>query len=124
MKFLLDMGLPRRTALFLRTQGYDVVHLRDQGLQRLSDSLIIEKARDEERIILTHDLDFGRLIALSRATFPSAITFRLSDMRSETINRYLLETLTHFAAELESGALISINEEGIRVRRLAVKGSD
>jgi hypothetical protein len=65
MKFLADMGLARSTVAFLRAQGHDAVHLRDQGLQRLEDEEIIEKARAEGRVILTHDLDFGRIIAVS-----------------------------------------------------------
>lgn len=32
MKFLLDMGLAHSTVIFLRAQGHDVVHLREQGL--------------------------------------------------------------------------------------------
>ena len=51
MKFLLDMGLAQSTARSLRQQGYDAVHLRDQGLQRLDDEEIIDKARAEGRII-------------------------------------------------------------------------
>jgi predicted nuclease of predicted toxin-antitoxin system len=66
MKFLADMGLARSTVAFLRAQGHDAVHLRDQGLQRLEDEEIIEKARAEGRVILTHDLDFGRIIAVRR----------------------------------------------------------
>jgi predicted nuclease of predicted toxin-antitoxin system len=45
MKFPLDMGLAQSTAAFLRAQGHDAIHLRDQGLQRLPDEEIIEKAR-------------------------------------------------------------------------------
>lgn len=55
MKFLLDIGLSQSTTFFLRAQGHDAVHLRDQGLHRLKDEQISEKARQEERIILTHD---------------------------------------------------------------------
>ena len=81
MRFVLDMGLARRTAEFLRTKEHDATHLRDQGLQRLSDVSIVEKALVERRVILTHDLDFGRIVALSRGQLPSVITFRLTDMR-------------------------------------------
>ncbi len=120
MKFLLDMGLGRSTAVFLRARGYDAVHLREQGLQRLSDERIIEKARQEKRIILTHDLDFGRLMALSRKNLPSVITFRLDNMKPIYVNHYLAQTLTRFAAELETGALISVNEQAIRLRSLPI----
>jgi len=124
MKFLADMGLARSTVAFLRAQGHDAVHLRDQGLQRLKDEEIIEKARAEGRVILTHDLDFGRIIAVSRASVPSVVTFRLNDMRPAQVNRYLAEVLAHFAEQLKAGALVSVNERGIRVRSLPIKGRD
>jgi len=63
VKFLLDMGLARSSADFLRDQGYDTIHLREQGLQRLDDDDIVNKARAEGRVILTQDLDFGRIMA-------------------------------------------------------------
>ena len=122
MKFLADMGLARSTVAFLRAQGHGAAHLRDQGLQRLRDNEIVEKAVAEGRVILTHDLDFGRIVAVSGATVPSVITFRLQDMRPAQVNRYLAEVLARFTAELEAGALVSVNERAIRVRPLPVKG--
>lgn len=121
MRFLLDMGLARSTAAFLRDAGHDAVHLRELGLQRLGDDGIIDKARQENRIVLTHDLDFGRLVALSRAGQPSVITFRLADMRTANVNRYLDDIIERFSEELELGALMSVTEQGIRVRRLPVR---
>lgn len=96
MKFLLDMGMAQSTARFLESMGYDALHLRDQKLQRLADELIIEKAIIEGRIILTHDLDFRRIVALSGATTPSVITFRLSNMKADQVNRRLVEVLERF----------------------------
>lgn len=120
MKFLLDMGISISTAKFLRSQGYDAVHLRDVELHRLADSKIIEKAALEGRIVLTHDLDFGRLMALGHNNLPSIITFRLGDMRPLNVNHYLHETLATFARELNAGALVSVSERAIRVRVLPV----
>jgi len=120
MKFLLDMGLAQSTARHLQALGHDAVHLRDQRLQRLPDDQIIQKARAENRIILTHDLDFSRLVAISQSQLPSVITFRLKDMRPTLVNHYLNEALDHFATDLQSGALVSIGDNGIRMRRLPV----
>jgi len=120
MRLLLDMGLARSTATYLRTKGHDAVHLRDQRLQRLSDEQIIAKALSEERTILTHDLDFGRIVALSQEGLPSVITFRLNDMRTSTVNRYLDTILTSLVHEIEAGALVSVHEQSIRVRKLPV----
>ena len=50
---------------WLRSAGYDVVHLRDEGLQRLPDDQILVKARTEGWILLTVDLDFAQLLATS-----------------------------------------------------------
>lgn len=120
MKFLLDMGLAQSSAAYLRKKGFDAIHLRDEELQRLEDEDIIEKARAEERVILTHDLDFGRLIALSQGQFPSVITLRLDNMRPTFVNHYLDQVLAQSSSELEAGALVSVNERAIRVRTLPI----
>jgi predicted nuclease of predicted toxin-antitoxin system len=52
------MGLAQSTGEFLRSLDNDAVHLRDQGLQRLPDERIVVKTMEEERTIITHDLDF------------------------------------------------------------------
>ena len=77
----------------------NAIHLHDEGLQQSSDDEIIAKAQSEGRVILTHDLDFGRIVALSQAGVPSVITFRLQDMRPVRVNRYLIEVLTRFAEQ-------------------------
>lgn len=120
MKFLLDMGLSPRTATFLRDLGFDAIHLREQGLQRLPDEEIVQKALLEARIILTHDLDFGRIVSLSKRQYPSVVTFRLSVMQATVVHQYLQEVLHRFSAELDEGALISVTDQAIRIRLLPV----
>ena len=44
MKFLADMGLSVGTVEYLRSQGYDAVHLREQGLHKMKDSDILQKS--------------------------------------------------------------------------------
>ncbi len=123
MKFLVDMGLARSTAVYLRDSGYDVVHLRDRGLQRMDDGRIVELALAEGRVVLTHDLDFSRIVAVSRVRAPSVVTFRLDDMQPRQVNHYLAQVLARFSDQLEKGALVSVNERGIRVRLLPIGGS-
>ena len=41
MKFLADMGISQKTVEWLRNQGYNIVHLREEGLQKLSDEAIL-----------------------------------------------------------------------------------
>ena len=64
MRFLADMGVAMRIVEWLRAQGHDVNHLREEGLQRMPDGDIFLKAATESRILLTFDLDFGEILAL------------------------------------------------------------
>ena len=56
----------------LRDHGHETVHLRDERLERLPDSAIMEKARREGRIVVTFDLDFGDLLMSSSRPDPPA----------------------------------------------------
>jgi hypothetical protein len=78
----------------------------------------MDKARAEDRIVLTSDLDFGELLALSRAGLPSVIVFRLKDMRPESVQRHLAQVRPNLAAELERGAIVSAIERRCRVHVL------
>jgi predicted nuclease of predicted toxin-antitoxin system len=59
MRFLADMGVSMRVVEWLRSSGHDAIHLREEGLQKLPNGEIFQKAIREERIVLTFDLDFG-----------------------------------------------------------------
>ena len=60
----------------LRAAGHDAVHAVDLGLARSSDNELLTVARREERVIITADLDYPRLIALEQADRPGVILFR------------------------------------------------
>ena len=97
------------------------MHLREQGLQRISDSEILEKARVESRIVLTFDLDFSDLLALNVGDSPSVIIFRLRDQTPSSVNPRLLKVLDERSAELEGGALMIVEESRYRMRRLPIE---
>ncbi len=120
MKFLADMCISMQTVKWLRQQGYEVVHLREEGLHRLPDDQVLEKARTERRIVLTMDLDFGYLLAIGRGSLPSVVLFRLEDQRSEVVNERLSEVLIRCKEDLENGAIVVVTESTIRVRRLPI----
>lgn len=120
MKFLADMGISPSLVQKLRQQGHEAVHLYEQGLMRLPDAEILRKAQEEGRVLLTHDLDFGELLAFSRQRLPSVIIFRLSDMRPENIWLHLDAILRQHSQALEQGALLSVRDRKVRVRTLPV----
>lgn len=120
MKFLGDMGIAGSTVRWLKAQGHDAKHLRDEGLQRLPDDEIFAKAETEERIVLTFDLGFGDIAVAAGKALPSVIIFRLQDQRPANVNRRLEVVLREATAELQDGAVISVDEYRYRVRRLPI----
>ena len=120
MKFIADMGISLRTVEWLRQLDLDVVHLRDRGLQKLPDDEILALALVEQRIILTIDLDFAQLLAISKQALPSVILFRLGNENYHEINQRLTEVLNNCQQELETGAIVSVNNETYRVKKLPI----
>jgi len=122
MKFLADMGVSPRCIEWLRTQGYDAIHLYEQGLHQLSDKKILCKAKDEKRILLTMDLDFAWLLSrVESDDCPSVILFRLSNQRPQSIQARLLAILPSISQYIEYGSFIlSVNDNKVRVRRLPI----
>ena len=120
MKFLLDMGISPATGAYLRARGHEATHLLDENLERMADPEILEKTRQANAVLLTHDLDFADLLAASGDTLPSVIIFRLRSMRPENVNRTLLQVLDQADELIRRGAILSVTESGIRARLLPI----
>jgi predicted nuclease of predicted toxin-antitoxin system len=118
MKFLADVGISPRVVSTLRERGHEAVHLQEQGLGKMPDREILAKARAEGRVLLTHDLDFGELLAASGGELPSVIIFRLKDMRAGNVNFHLFGILEKQSAALEKGVVCSVSERKVRIRAL------
>jgi predicted nuclease of predicted toxin-antitoxin system len=120
VRLLADMGVSQTVVKALCQRVYDAKHLRDEGLQCLPDPLIIEKAKLEDRVILTFDLDFGDLMAASKADLPSVIIFRLKNTSPQFVLNRLLNILENCTEELNVGAVVIVSDERYRVRRLPI----
>jgi predicted nuclease of predicted toxin-antitoxin system len=82
MRFLADMGVSQQVVEWLRANQHGTTHLSDEGLQRLPNGEIFQKASREQRIVLTFDLDFGEILAGSGDKVVSVILFRLRNTRT------------------------------------------
>lgn len=120
MRFLADAGVSIKTVEFLSQLGHEAVHVRTLGLQRAPDQELVDRARGDSSIILTFDLDFGEILALGVLDKPSVIICRLSDERAESVNQHLSTVLAERIADLESGALILVEDTRYRVRKLPI----
>lgn len=120
MRFLADMGVSQPVVEWLRAEGHDAIHLRDEGLQRLPNGEIFQKAAQERRVVLTFDLDFGEILAGSGETVVSVILFRLQNTRSAHVIDRLRVVLEQSADALAAGAIVVVEEGRHRVRLLPI----
>ncbi|NER98652.1 MAG: hypothetical protein F6J86_33315 [Symploca sp. SIO1B1] len=118
MRLLLDQGLPRSASTLLCEAGIDTIHVAEIGLSTAEDSEILQKAREDERVVVTLDADFHTLLALSGATIPSVIRIRIERLRAQALTNLLLMVIGECREELEIGAVVSVETSRIRVRRL------
>ena len=119
MKFLVDQNRSPRLAQLLRQAGHDAVHTLERGLEQADDDVLLDMARDEQRIVISGDTDFGALLALARQNSPSVILFRSRHHRTaEQQVAVILEHINDLADDLTNGAVAVITDERIRVRRL------
>ena len=108
MKLLLDQGLPRSAARLLREAGIDTLHVGEIGYSAADDATILDRGREEERIVITLDADFHALLALSRATTPSVIRIRIEGLYGKKAADLIEAVLTHCAEDLKHGAVVTV----------------
>lgn len=120
MRFLADMGVSMRVVEWLRSSGHDAIHLRDEGLQKLPNGEIFQKAIREQRIVLTFDLDFGEIVAGSGGAGVSVILFRLRNTRADFLIQRLKSVLEQSTQNLAAGAVVLVEDGRHRVRRMPI----
>jgi predicted nuclease of predicted toxin-antitoxin system len=85
---------------------------------RAPDEVIMTWARENNYVVFTHDLDFGILLALTRAESPSVIQVRTQDVLPEVLGDRLVKVLKEQQSVLDKGALLTVDEGKLRVRIL------
>lgn len=121
LRLIADVHISPLTVAALKRQGYDVVRSTDFLPATAADIEILEFARVENRIVLTQDLDFSMLVALSNYEQPSLITLRLSSAKPDVVTQKLLEVLPNLDQDLIEGSAITIDDNSIRVRKLPIR---
>ncbi|MBK5968364.1 MULTISPECIES: DUF5615 family PIN-like protein [Thiorhodovibrio] len=121
IRFLLDQGLPRSTVQHLAACGFNVCHVADIGYSRASDAEISNLAQEQDRVIVTLDSDFHRLLAMSGDNGPSVIRLRREGLRGSDVAKLVQRVAGQFADRIQSGVMVTITKRSIRLRGLPLE---
>lgn len=119
MNLLVDANLSPAVAEQLRDAGYDAMHVADVGLATAIDPDIVDYADDQGVVIVTVDTDFPMLLALRRADSPSVVLLRgVNELAPDDHAALVIANLPAVANDLQSGAIVSLGPDHLRVRSL------
>jgi predicted nuclease of predicted toxin-antitoxin system len=121
MKLLVDMNLSPRWVDVLRANGFEAVHWASVGNPRATDREIMAHAVQHQRVVLTHDLDFGAILAASNLAAPSVVQIRSGNTDPDVIAAPVLAALRQMEPELAAGALVTVDTTRSRVRVLPLR---
>ncbi|WP_169521645.1 DUF5615 family PIN-like protein [Spirosoma spitsbergense] len=121
MQFLLDVNISPSLGARLASLGHSYRWLPLCMDPSTSDLLIIQEAIDSNELILTHDTDFGTLLSFFGSSKPSVILFRIDKVNAEIFFNLLTVNWLILGTPLTEGALIIIEANKLRIRKLPIR---
>ena len=121
MKVLVDMNLSPRWVIELRSRNIESVHWSEVGAATAADVQVLAWCAQHDYLLLTHDLDFGAILAASKGHKPSVVQLRTLDILPETVLGRVGAALRLLEPDLATGALVTIEPGRNRVRLLPLK---
>ncbi|HLP60788.1 MAG TPA: DUF5615 family PIN-like protein [Candidatus Deferrimicrobium sp.] len=115
-KFLADECFSFPITSTLRAMGYDVLWVGEMN-PGADDTEVFEISREDGRIILTEDKDFGELAIRFGHKAKGIILLRIEPEKTELREKMIIELFTNFPEKLESH-FITIDDEKFRFRKL------
>jgi len=116
MKFKIDENLPAELVADLQILGQEADTVWAEGLAGDPDSTVLQRARSEQRAVLTLDKEIGDIRRFPPADFPGIVLFRPGRIGRRAVlafvRRYLPALLT---IDLD-GRLVVITEREVRIR--------
>src|SRR5438094_3401458 len=116
MRLLVNENVTRTVIDELRQQGHDVLSVKE-SMRSGQDGAILARAQAEQRIVVTHDKDFGELAF--GAQLPSScgvILFRLAGSDPDTDNQRILKAIE--SRSDWAGHFSVVSDDRVRMRPL------
>lgn len=115
-RFKVDENLPEDVVQILTQAGHDASSVIKQNLQGCADDTISNVCRDEDRALITLDLDFADIRRYPPEEFPGIIVIRASQQDRPSLINILRRMLPVFDGEKLASNLWIVDETGVRVR--------
>lgn len=102
MRLLVDMNMSPRWVPFLRDAGHEAEHWSAVGHHDAADRVVMDYAERHRCVLLTHDLDFGAILAATRGSGPSVVQVRAGNLAPQAIGSQVLAALRQWNPSLRS----------------------
>ncbi len=116
LKFLIDESSGGKLAKALKENGYDAVYLGDYYPGAIDED-ILKKAKNDERVIITNDKDFGDLILRQGKLSNGVILLRLKIDKPLNRIKFVLAIIKELGIKLNKKFII-VSENKIRIRKI------
>jgi len=121
VRLLIDMNLSPKWVKFLDNAHIEAVHRSMCGAANAPDTEIMTYAKANNFVVLTNDLDFSAILAVTNGEKPSVLQIRSEDLNPDFIGQAVIDALKQMTPELEQGALLTIDVARTRLRLLPLQ---
>ena len=120
MILLADVNVSSLVVGRLRADGLDVVRVGDVLGIRASDEEIVAEALRLGAVIVSRDQDFSAVLATTGASRPSLVNLRTAEVDAARVAARIVAAVRALQDDLTSGAIVTIDDGGVRVHRLPI----
>lgn len=116
LRFKLDENIPGEAVALLREAGHEVRTILDQGLGGRPDGDVSRACRDEARVLVTLDVDFGDIRTYPPADHAGIWVLRPTTQSVDAIRDLIRRALALTANEQVSRRLWVIEPSRLRIK--------
>mgnify|MGYP000206361270 FL=1 len=115
LRFLIDVNVGIKVEQYLKDNGFDILCIRDIN-PMMTDKEILYLAKQENRILLTLDKDFGELVYNSGLLHSGVLLLRLENEKISNKIEILKTILDKFSTDLQ-GKFCVYQDGKIRIKK-------
>jgi predicted nuclease of predicted toxin-antitoxin system len=117
MRFLADQDVYAITIGFLKALGHDVASATQLGLAQADDAELLRIAKQQDRLLVTRDRDFGALVFIQGGG-PGVIYLRILPSTQNAVHAELERLLKQYTEQELQSSFVVVEPGRHRIRKL------